>query len=77
MGGGERAAEGGRGVVGRAGARRLRFAMVLGPGPSGLTMIIGQKPDMEAKIIANRQKEQAANMRRCVEGIRDLVEGRS
>ena len=60
-----------------AGSTRLRFEMVLGPGPSGLTMIIGQMPDMEAKIIANRQKEQAANMRRCVEGIRDLVEGRS
>ena len=64
-------------LVSLAGATRLRFAMVLGPGPSGLTMIIGQMPDMEAKIIANRQKEQAANMRRCVEGIRDLVEGRS
>jgi nitroreductase len=63
-------------LVSLAGATRLRFAMVLGPGPSGLTMIIGQMPDMEAKIIANRQKEQAANMRRCVEGIRDLVEGR-
>ena len=58
-----------------AGAARLRFAMVLGPGPSGLTAVIEQMPDMEAKIIASRQKEQAVNMRRCIEGIRDLVEG--
>jgi nitroreductase len=58
-----------------AGAARLRFAMVLGPGPSGLTTVIEQMPDMEAKIIASRQKEQAVNMRRCIEGIRDLVEG--
>ena len=49
--------------------------MVLGPGPSGLTAVIEQMPDMEAKIIASRQKEQAVNMRRCIEGIRDLVEG--
>jgi len=58
-----------------AGAARLRFVMVLGPGPSGLTTVIEQMPDMEAKIIASRQKEQAVNMRRCIEGIRDLVEG--
>jgi hypothetical protein len=34
-------------------------------------------PDKEAKIIANRQNHQAANMRRTIEGIRDLVEGRT
>lgn len=57
-----------------AGATRLRFAMVLGPGPSGLTMAIEAMPGKEARIIANRQAGQATNMRRCVEGIRDLVE---
>ena len=60
-----------------AGSTRLRFSMVLGPGPSGLTAVIDTKPDKEAKIIANRQKHQAANMRRTIEGIRDLVEGRT
>ena len=57
-----------------AGATRLRFSMVLGPGPSGLTAIIETMPDKEAKLVANRQAGQTANMRRCVEGIRDLVE---
>jgi uncharacterized protein YndB with AHSA1/START domain len=57
-----------------AGATRLRFDMVLGPGPSGLTAIIDAMPDKETKIITNRQLAQTANMRRCVEGIRDLVD---
>jgi|TARA_B100001750_G_C15442879_1_gene564553 hypothetical protein len=57
-----------------AGATRLRFSMVLGPGPSGLTAIIEAMPDKEAKLVANRQAGQTSNMRRCVEGIRDLVE---
>ena len=57
-----------------AGATRLRFEMVLGPGPSGLTALIDTMPDKETKIITNRQLGQTANMRRCVEGIRDLVD---
>ena len=57
-----------------AGATRLRFDMVLGPGPSGLTSLIDTMPDKEQKIITNRQLSQTANMRRCVEGIRDLVD---
>tara|TARA_B100000029_G_scaffold194312_1_gene192361 strand:- start:13244 stop:14386 length:1143 start_codon:yes stop_codon:yes gene_type:complete len=57
-----------------AGATRLRFAMVLGPGPSGLTRIIEQAPDSEKKIISNRQKDQHVNMRETVEGIKKLAE---
>ena len=64
-------------LISLAGSTRLRFSMVLGPGPSGLTAVIDAMPDKEAKIIANRQKHQAANMRRTIEGIRDLVEGRA
>ncbi|MEE1571925.1 MAG: SRPBCC family protein, partial [Acidimicrobiales bacterium] len=56
------------------GGTRLRFSMVLGPGPSGLTALIEAMPEKEAAIIANRQKGQAANMRRTIEGIRDLAE---
>jgi len=56
------------------GGTRLRFSMVLGPGPSGLTAAIEAMPDKEAAIIANRQKGQIANMRRTIEGIRDLAE---
>ena len=48
--------------------------MVLGPGTSGLTAAIEAMPDKESAIIANRQKGQAANMRRTIEGIRDLAE---
>ena len=48
--------------------------MVLGPGPSGLTRIIEQTPDSEKKIISNRQRDQYVNMRRTVEGIKELAE---
>ena len=57
-----------------AGATRLSFAMVLGPGPSGLTRIIEQTPESEKKIISNRQRDQYVNMRRTVEGIKELAE---
>ena len=57
-----------------AGATRLRFAMSLGPGPSGLTRIIEQMPDSEKKIISNRQKDQTVNMRETIEGIKKLAE---
>ncbi|MBT3247154.1 MAG: SRPBCC family protein [Actinobacteria bacterium] len=59
------------------GGTRLRFSMVLGPGPSGLTAAIEAMPDKEAAIIASRQKGQAANMRRTIEGIRDLAESQT
>ena len=52
----------------------LRFIMILGPGPSGLTAIIEKMPDMESRLIRNRQKGQKENMARTVEGIRDLAE---
>ena len=48
--------------------------MILGPGPSGLTAIIEKMPDMESRLIRNRQKGQKENMARTVEGIRDLAE---
>jgi len=54
---------------------RLRFSMTLGPGPSGLTAAIKSMPDKEASIIAKRQREQAANMRRTLEGIKKAVTG--
>ncbi len=56
------------------GGIRLRFSMVLGPGPSGLTSAIAALPEKEATIIASRQKGQAVNMRNTIEGIRDLAE---
>ncbi len=54
----------------------LTFTMILGPGPSGLTMFIEKMPDKEAAIVHNRQTSQAANMACTVEGIRDLAENK-
>jgi nitroreductase len=62
-------------LIALAGSTRLRFEMILGPGPSGLTAAIASMPDKEARIIATRQRGQALNMRQTIEGIRDLVEG--
>ncbi|WP_419842922.1 nitroreductase family protein [Candidatus Poriferisodalis sp.] len=53
---------------------RLRHAMRIGPGPSGLTMAITATPDKEPRILARRQSEHLANMTRCVEGIKALAE---
>lgn len=61
-------------LVPLAGATRLRFAMTFGPGSSGLTWSIDSDPDNEAAIIRERQAIHRANMQRCVDGIRDLVE---
>jgi uncharacterized protein YndB with AHSA1/START domain len=55
---------------------RLRQWVRMGPAPSGLSMAIAARPDKEEKIIANRQLEHAANMRKTLEGIKALAEGR-
>ena len=57
-----------------AGATRLRFRVLLGPGPSGLTAAIQQNPDDEPRIIGGRLKGLRANMQRVVEGIKETVE---
>lgn len=57
-----------------AGATRLRYAMRFGPGSSGLTRAIADDPDNEMRIIRARQRTHAANMTRCLEGIRGLAE---
>ena len=54
---------------------RLRHTVRLGPGPSGLTPAIEAMPDKETLIIARRQEEHLANMKRCVNGIKALAEG--
>ncbi|MFA9563774.1 MAG: nitroreductase family protein [Acidimicrobiales bacterium] len=57
-----------------AGTTRLRFRVILGPGPSGLTAAIAEMPDDEARIIGSRLKNLRANMQRVVEGIKKTVE---
>ncbi len=51
-----------------------RQVVIIGSGPAGLTAAIAAMPDKEAAIIAHRQKGQATNMQRTIEGIRDLAE---
>jgi len=61
----------------QAGSTRLRFSMVLGPGPSYLTMFIKENPDRESAIIGARQGQQRKNMSRTIEGIKALAESAS
>ncbi len=57
-----------------AGATRLRFSVILGPGPSGITAAIANRPDKEAAILRRRIDEHRANMQRVVDGIKAAVE---
>ena len=57
-----------------AGATRLRYRVILGPGRSGLTAAIQRKPDDEARIIAGRLRNLRSNMQRVIEGIKATVE---
>lgn len=57
-----------------AGGTRLRQFARMGPGPSGMTMIIGQMPDKEEAIIARRLGEWRQNMLATLEGIKGLAE---
>ncbi len=56
------------------GGSTLRFSAEMGPAPSGLTPAIERMPDREDDIVARRLSEWTANMRRTIEGIRDLAE---
>jgi nitroreductase len=53
---------------------RLRFSVVLGPGPSGTTAVIAANPGKEHRVLRRRLKEVHANLQRTVEGIRALAE---
>ena len=57
-----------------AGATRLRYSVILGPGPSGITAAIEAMPDKEPRILANRMSEHRANMQRVVDGIKAAAE---
>ena len=58
-----------------AGATRLRYSLVLGPGPSGITGAIERMPDKEARIIARRIDEHRANMARVLDAIAAAATG--
>jgi nitroreductase len=57
-----------------AGATRLRYRVILGPGPSGITAAIANMPEKEAKILDRRMSEHRANMQRVVEGVKAAAE---
>jgi hypothetical protein len=57
-----------------AGATRLRYSVILGPGPSGITAAIENMPDKESRILARRIDEHRANMQLVVDGIKAAVE---
>lgn len=56
-----------------AGATRLRFSVIIGPGPSGISAAIGAMPDKEPKILRNRVREHRANMQRVLDGVAAAV----
>jgi uncharacterized protein YndB with AHSA1/START domain len=59
------------------GGTKLKQWVQLGPGPSGLTMVIDQMPDKEERIIERRTQHHRANMTATIEGIKALAEGRT
>ncbi|MFT7646949.1 MAG: nitroreductase [Candidatus Poriferisodalaceae bacterium] len=57
-----------------AGATRLRYSVVIGPGPSGLTQAIAGRPDKEDRMLSGRVAELRKNMSKVVEGIKEAAE---
>ncbi len=53
-----------------AGATRLRYSVILGPGPSGISMAIASMPEKEPRILRRRITEHRANMQQVVDGMR-------
>jgi nitroreductase len=56
------------------GASRLRFAMVLGPGPSRFKDRVEADPDNAPEIITSRVTAQIANMQRVVDAVKVAAE---
>ena len=52
----------------------VRQQVIMGPGPSGLTAVIEQMPDLEEKIIANRCAEHSRNMQATLRGLKIAAE---
>ena len=56
------------------GGTRLRYSVILGPGPSGLTMAIDAAPEREERIIRGRLRNQRVNMLRVVAAVKRTAE---
>ncbi len=57
-----------------AGATRLRYSVIIGPGPSGINRAIDAMPDKEPRILSRRIDEHRANMAKVAEGIKAAAE---
>lgn len=53
-----------------AGAVRLRYCLIIGPGPSGISAAIEAMPDKEPRILHRRIQEHRSNMQKVVDGMR-------
>jgi hypothetical protein len=53
---------------------RLRYALIIGPGPSGLSPAIKKMPEKEPRILSRRLDEHRANMQLVLEGIKTEAE---
>ena len=60
-----------------AGATRLRYSLIIGPGPSGISAVIAAMPDKEPRILFRRVEEHRANMQRVVDAIKAEAETNS
>lgn len=54
---------------------RLRYTARVGPGPSGVTMLIDRDPDRADEIVADRLERFRSDMAATLAGIRDLAAG--
>ena len=54
---------------------RLRYAARIGPGPSGVTMLVDREPARAGEIVRRRLAQFEAGMRATVAGIREIAEG--
>jgi hypothetical protein len=52
----------------------LRYSLILGPGPSGLTPAIQKMPEKEPRILSRRLDEHRGNMQLVIEGIKAVAE---
>ena len=56
---------------------RLRYSARLGPGKSGVTMMIERQPDQAEAIVERRMRQWSAGMEAVLAGVKALAESRS
>jgi uncharacterized protein YndB with AHSA1/START domain len=57
-----------------SGGTIVYYRATMGPGPSGLTAVIAERPDLEESIIADRLREHRRNMTVTLEAIKRVAE---